>query len=125
MSRFGTPHPRRGLVVPLLIVLAAGSLLLTGCVGGEVGVGYEAPVYGVDYYEPYGYYYGDWGPDYYVAPYGYARAYPYDHPHPDHDGHRGPPASHGHVPSYRAPAAGRSMPSLPRGGGGGRYGGKH
>jgi hypothetical protein len=62
--------------------------------GGAVDVGY-----GVDYYEPYGYEYGGWGPGYWVGPgrRGYHR--------PDGGGRA--------APAYRPAAPSRSMPSIP------------
>ncbi len=83
--------------------------LWTGCtatVGGfspgpSVGVDL-----GVDYYEPYGAYYG-WGPGYRVGPYRGGSDY-----------HGGGPAGH----AYRSAPASRSMPSIPSRAGGGRGG---
>jgi hypothetical protein len=84
----------RGLLV---VVFAAAA----GCVAGG---GYDGGVevgYGVDYYEPFGYEYGGWGPGYGVGP-----------PRRGFDRGRGdgPGAPH---PAYRPAAPSRSMPSLP------------
>ena len=85
----------RGLMV---IMFAA----VTGCVaeggydgGAEVG-------YGVDFYEPFGYEYGGWGPGYGVGP-------------PRRGFDRGRGDFHGGAPHppYRPAAPSRSMPSLP------------
>jgi hypothetical protein len=60
--------------------VAAITIFLTfssGCVvapdGGYYN-GYSAYNAYPGYYEPYGAYYGGWGPDYYVAPYGVAHS---------------------------------------------------
>jgi len=96
------------------VAIASGAaglvcLLLSACVAtgvdvdGSVGVGYDA-----GYYEPWGYEYGGWGPDYRVGP-GRGGDRRGDHP------------SHG----YRPAPASRPAPSIPRGprGGGGPHGG--
>jgi hypothetical protein len=78
--------------------------LLQACVAGGGGYyeGGGAEVsYGADFYEPYGYEYGGWGPRYWVGP-------PRGGDHrPDHD-HRG-----GSPPAYRPAEPSRSMPSIP------------
>ncbi len=90
-------------------------LALDACVGG--GVAYEDGGYGVDYYEPYGYVYGDWGPGYYVGPYrrGWQRDGHFDGGHEGHEDHDGGHAPGGHpAPRPFHPAAsGRGMPSIP------------
>jgi len=63
--------------------------------GGGVGIGF-------DYYEPYGAFYGGWGPSYHVAP--YRRG---GEPHWD----RG--AAHRSPHAYRSAPESRSMPSIP------------
>jgi len=77
--------------------------LLQGCVvggGGYYDGGGAEVTYGADFYEPYGYEYGGWGPGYRVGP-------PRGGDHrPDHSGARAPPA-------YRPAAPSRSMPSIP------------
>lgn len=75
---------------------------LPGCVvtDGGYGYGYGTSVgIGLDYYEPYGAYYGGWGPGYLVAP------FPGGH-RPDHGGHQRPHA-------YRTVPGSRSIPSIP------------
>ena len=90
--------------------------LATGCVAPGGGYGYDNGVgVGVDYYEPYGGYYGGWGSGYRVGP---SRG-GYDHGGGGYRGGGGSPGGH----SFRSPAASHSMPSIPsgaRGGGGGR-----
>ncbi len=100
----------------LMIVLPAA--LAFGCVVGDGGYYGGAAGYGVDYYEPYGYVYGGWGPTYLVAPYrDHGREHEGEREHfAEHGGHEAPHA-------FRAAPAGRAMPSIPsapRGGGGGR-----
>jgi hypothetical protein len=58
---------RRWVLAVLAIGLIGLFAVLTGCAssGGYEG---EVGVYGVDYYEPYGYSYGHWHPRYHVAP---------------------------------------------------------
>ena len=63
---------------------------------GGVGVGI-----GFDYYEPYGAYYGGWGPSYHVAPYRGSE------PHWDRGAARGSPHP------YRSAPESRPMPSIP------------
>jgi hypothetical protein len=85
--------------------LAFGFALLASllaCVGG--GVAYEGGGYGVDYYEPSGYVYGDWGPGYNVGPFRHGDHRPASRPAPG-------PASRPRP--YHPAAAGRSMPSIP------------
>lgn len=51
------------------LVVGLFTALLSGCVVPGDGYGYDASVgVGVGYYEPYGAYYGGWGPGYYVGP---------------------------------------------------------
>ncbi len=93
----------------LLFALAALAGCVVGGYDGDADVGY-----GVDYYEPYGYEYGGWGPGYGIGPprRGYDRGRDgYDHGGHD-DGHPGP------RPSYRPAPASRPMPSLPSRSGG-------
>jgi hypothetical protein len=82
-------------------IVSMGALVFTalaGCavegVSGEVGVGYVG-----DYYEPYGYDYGGWGPGYAVGPY--------------RGGHGGFYRDRGHAPAFRSAPQGHSMPSIP------------
>jgi hypothetical protein len=92
------------------------ALLAAGCIApGGYGSPGVAP--GYDYYEPYGNYYGGWGPGFAVGPF---RDRGHDHDH-DHDGGRGGGASHH---AFRAAPAGRATPSIPSGsrGGGGHSG---
>jgi hypothetical protein len=120
---------RRPTAAPIML-LAALSL---GCVaeGGYYGA---APAYGVDYYGPYGYDYGAWGPSYLVAPYrdrDHDRGFDRDRRRAVERGREAPHA-------FRAAPAGRAVPSVPsvarpaagghpggaaRGGGGGHEGG--
>jgi hypothetical protein len=94
----------RNTLIALGVVVFAGvasSCAVTaggGYYGTDVGVG-------LDYYEPYGGYYGGWGSGYYVGP------YRHDH-HDDrgHDAHGGGrPTQH----SYRPAPQSRSVPSIP------------
>jgi hypothetical protein len=93
----------RVLRVCLASALAIGLLaLLDGCVAG--GVGYEeggGVSYQADFYEPYGYEYGGWGPGYRVGPWLGG-----DHRPDGRPGNSRPPA-------YRPAAPSRSMPSIP------------
>jgi hypothetical protein len=94
----------RGLTAALGIALFT---LLQGCGAGggayyDGGGGVDV-VYGADYYEPWGYEYGGWGPGYRVGP---PRG---GYPHP-HEGGGGRAA-----PAYHPAAPSRSMPSIPRG----------
>ncbi|HEY6451426.1 MAG TPA: hypothetical protein VIX87_02380 [Steroidobacteraceae bacterium] len=85
----------------LISAVVAGCAALAAC--AVEGVGYGGPAVGVgyvgDFYEPYGYAYGDWAPGYRVGP-------PRNHDH-DHE-------SHGRAPPARAPP---SIPTRPRSGG--------
>ncbi|HEY6483018.1 MAG TPA: hypothetical protein VIY54_05770 [Steroidobacteraceae bacterium] len=94
-------------------LLLASAAAVGACVSGP---GYVGPAdadvgYGVDYYEPYGYEYGGWGPGYWIGPPG--RYHDHDRgDHGDHDrGHQGRPA-----PRYRPAHGGRAAPSIPQGG---------
>jgi hypothetical protein len=90
-------------------LLAAVSIaLMSGCVAPYPGYGYGNVAVGADYYEPYGFDYGGWGPGYYVGP-----------------GRRGGFARGGGPHAFRGAPAGRRMPSLPGGRGGGRGGRGH
>lgn len=88
-------------------------LLASGCaVTGEGGYGYNGGVsvgVGLDYYDPFGFDYGPWGPDYQVGPYrgGAQHRQRGDGKAPGHN-YRPAPRSHS-VPS---------IPSKPRSGGG-------
>jgi hypothetical protein len=93
-----SPVLRRSLAGLMAVAIV---LVLEACVAGP---GYEGGVveasYGADFYEPYGYDYGGWGPGYRVGPPRGGEG------HPDH--HPG-----GHAPPYRAAAPSRGMPSIP------------
>ncbi|MDR3387974.1 MAG: hypothetical protein P4L92_13075 [Rudaea sp.] len=56
----------------LILAVALCAALSSGCAvsGGGYGYGYEGGgvSVGLDYYEPYGGYYGGWGPGYRVGP---------------------------------------------------------
>ena len=92
-------------LLELLIIVGPFTALLLGCIaygGGGYGYGNDALVSGPGYYEPYGTYYGGWGPNYYVAPYrngGYSRP------------SRGEsqPAAH----AFRSSPASHTTPSIP------------
>jgi hypothetical protein len=88
----------RPIFLPLIIFIAG--VLCSGCVAPGYGYGYGG--YAVDYYEPYGGIYGEWGPGYNVGPYRDGR------------GRQGP-YSGGHA--YRSAPASHPMPSIPMGGG--------
>jgi hypothetical protein len=103
---------RRSSALALVIASAA---ILSGCADGGGGYAYGGDV-GVDYYQPYGGYYGGWGGGYYVGPGRGGDGG--DH----HGGGRAPVGGGSHA--FHAPAAGRSAPSLPHGGGGGHGGGR-
>lgn len=93
--------------------IGLAAILSYGCVVAEGGYG-GGPAYGLDYYEPYGIYYGGWGPGYEVAPFRPGERHP--------EMHGGGPSPH----AYRPAPASRAMPSIPtapRPGGGGRGGG--
>ncbi len=100
-------HEPRVLALSVLPQLLLALLLVgfsTGCVvpGGDTSVGVS---YGVDYYEPYGYDYGGWGPGYRVGP-PPRRGWQHDR----HDFHRDPaPRPH----TFRPPSPSHSMPSIP------------
>ncbi|MFZ3324193.1 MAG: hypothetical protein WA190_17595 [Usitatibacter sp.] len=88
-------------------VVIASIALLSSCVAPEgdygSGYGYDSGVgvgIGLDYYEPYGAFYGGWGPGYHVAPYyrGHEERRDYSHPAPR---------------TYRPAPASHSMPSIP------------
>jgi hypothetical protein len=87
----------------LLGVVVGGALvlLLPGCVAGggyyDGGVGVS---YGADFYEPYGYEYGGWGPGYWVGP-------------PRGGGGWHHRDGGGRAPAYHPAAPSRSMPSIP------------
>lgn len=97
--------PRARIRTVALVALGLGGL--TGCAvegggyDGDVGVGVGVGYVG-DYYEPYGYDYGHWGPGYRVGP-----------PHC---------CDHGSFGHGRSPP---SIPNHPRPGGGGGHGGDH
>lgn len=101
--------PRAGRLAALLLL--APLLLVPAACAVDAGYGYGdgATVgLGIDYYEPFGFDYGGWGPGYRVGP-------------PRGGGGRGG-GGRGH--GYRPAPAGRAMPSIPSGGrsGGGRSG---
>jgi len=80
------------------------TVLLAGCVatGDGYGYGYAGGVgIGVDYYEPFGAYYGGWGPGYNVGP---MRGGGY---HPNRGG--GQPPLH----AFRPAPESHSLPSIP------------
>lgn len=85
---------RQAIIFTGALTLAALSSCAVDGVSGSVGVGYVG-----DYYEPYGYDYGGWGPGYAVGPY--------------RGGHGDFHRDRGHAPAYRSPPPGRGMPSLP------------
>jgi len=93
LQRWSTPI----FVVVTFTVLAAGCII--------PGNGYEDDDGGV-YYEPYGVYYGDWGPSYHVGPY-------------RHGGDHGPsghgPLGHAPAHAFRSAPASHGTPSLPSG----------
>ncbi len=75
--------------------------VLDGCVVPD-GSRYDSGVsvsYGVGFYEPFGYEYGEWGPRYYGGP--------------PRRGVWHPPVNRPHSPAYRPPRPGRPMPSIP------------
>ncbi len=98
--------PAISAVIGLFVCFAAGCVVP----GGGYGGGYDSDggvSVGLDYYEPYGGYYGGWGSGYYVGP---SRGR--DHRDP-HGGGRSPPHS------YRGAPSSHSMPSIPSGARGG------
>ena len=76
-------------------------MLLCGCVAPGDGYVGGSVSYGVDYYEPYGYDYGVWGPGYFVGP--------------PHGGHRRIEVQHGrpYRHTYRPAPPSHRMPSIP------------
>ncbi|MFI5304277.1 MAG: hypothetical protein ACHQYP_05710 [Nitrospiria bacterium] len=92
----------------IAFVFGTLAVILAGCIVSG-GYGYDnGGGIGVDYYEPYGVYYGGWGPGYRVAPF--------------RDGDRRliREGGRGSAHAYRPAPASRSMPSLPsRSGSGG------
>ena len=83
-------------------VLLTLTVLLSGCVIGGGGYGYDGDAsYGATYYEPSGAYYGGWGHDYQVAPF--------------RGGDHRPASGGGHASAhaYRSAPASHSMPSIP------------
>lgn len=87
----------------IVLVLGLFTVLLSGCVVPGDGYGYDTSArigIGLGYYEPYGAYYGGWGPGYRVGPiHG-------DNYRPDRGGR---PIPH----TYRAAPATRPVPSIP------------
>jgi hypothetical protein len=79
--------------------------VLQACVagGGYYNGGGAEVAYGADFYEPYGYEYGGWGPSYWVGP-------PRNGDHRPDYGHDHPGAR---PPAYRPAAPSRPMPSIP------------
>jgi hypothetical protein len=102
----------------IALAVALFTAFSSGCAvtGDGYGYGYDGNVdVGLDYYEPYGGYYGGWGPGYRVGPYREGG----DH-RPDQGGGHAPPHA------YRPAPASHSMPSIPsRGGSGGSRGRGH
>ena len=95
--------------------LLASLLMLSSSCAIESGYGYDGGAnvgLGIDYYEPFGYDYGGWGPSYRSGPSrGGARGF--------RDGGRGSPHA------YRPAPASHAMPSIPSGPrSGGRGGGR-
>lgn len=88
-------------VIGLFALLASGCAVTDGYGYGSVGIG-------VDYYEPFGVYYGGWGPDYRVGPFRDGGHRP--------DGAGGRTFSH----AYRSAPASHAMPSIPSRFGGAR-----
>ncbi len=91
------------------LIFAVGTMaaLLAGClVATDDGYDYYDDG---GYYEPYGVFYGSWGPGYDVAPFRYHGG--------EHHEHR-PFEGGGHAPAhaYRSAPASRPMPSLPSAG---------
>lgn len=74
-------------------------VLLLGCVSTG-GVYYE----GGDYYEPYVYDYGGWGPDFYVVPF---------HEEHHNGGDHRPTEGRHYERAYRSAPASHSIPSIP------------
>lgn len=89
----------------LAFVMGLVTILPSGCVvpgeGYGYGYGYDVNVgIGLGYYEPFGVYYGGWGPGYRVAPYRDGRY---------RSERGGSPPPH----AYRPAPASRSLPSIP------------
>ena len=108
---------RRWVLAVLAIGLTGLFAVLSGCASG--GYGGEVEVYGVDYYEPYGYNYGHWHPRYHVAPPrgGEERR---DHPAPVQTApaqtapvQTAPVQSRPSTPAYRPAPPSRPAPSIP------------
>ena len=97
----------RILIIGTIAALAAGCVAVPD--GGYYDEGYPYNYYGGYYGPDYG-----WGPDFFVGP---------GHEHGRHGGfghggeHGGLGHGGGHSHSFRSAPAGRSMPSLPSGGG--------
>ena len=95
----------RRLALPFVVVTL--TVLLSGCVAtvGEYGY-YDGGDIGATYYEPPVVEYGDWGPNYYVAPFrGGERR---------HEGESHITIEGGHAArSYRSAPASHAMPSIP------------
>jgi len=91
---------QRWSAVACCIILLAS---LHACVVSGEGYGEIGDVsYGVDFYEPYGYEYGGWGPAYLIAPHRY-----------DGGRHMGGGRPMASSPAYRPAAPSRPMPSIP------------
>lgn len=91
---------RRLVFTFVLLTLTA---LLSGCVIGGGGYGYEDDgSYGATYYEPASPYYGGWGHDYFVAPF-------------RGGGEHRVPAGRGRTsaPAFRPAPASHAAPSIP------------
>jgi hypothetical protein len=87
------------------VCVATALIILYACVAGGGYEGGGEVAYGADFYEPFGYEYGGWGPNYRVGPpRGGERR-------PEHSGGSHPPAYHPAPPSRGVP----SIPSRPRG----------
>ncbi len=95
------------------LALALALIAPLGCTVTSDGVAYDGTVgIGVDYYEPFGFDYGGWGPGYGVGPY-------------RDSGHRFDRGGGGPGHAYRPAQPTRGIPSIPSRGraGGGRPGG--
>ena len=86
----------------IAFVIGLFTVLSSGCVVTGGGYGYDGGVgIGLDYYEPYGAFYGGWGPSYRVGPFR-------DGGHrPDRGGGQTTPHA------YRSAPASHPMPSIP------------
>jgi hypothetical protein len=84
----------------IVFVVGLITALVSGCVVTS-GYGYDGGVgIGLDYYEPYGSYYGGWGPGYFVGP--------------SHDGgHRSDRGGGSPPHAYRPAPPSHAMPSIP------------